>query len=117
MIEKFLIMCTTILLFSITFSQETGTVSWYGKQHHGKRTSSGEVFNMDSLTAASNKYPLGTRLKLTYPENNTSVIVRVNDRGGFSKYGRKLDLSKAAFQKLASTTKGLIKVIIEVIKD
>ena len=116
MIKKFLIMCT-ILLFSITFSQETGTVSWYGKQHHGKRTSSGEVFNMDSLTAASNKYPLGTRLKLTYPENNTSVIVKVNDRGGFSKYGRKLDLSKAAFEKLASTTKGLIKVIIEVIKD
>ena len=115
MIKKFLIMCT-ILLFSITFSQETGTVSWYGKQHHGKRTSSGEVFNMDSLTAASNKYPLGTRLKLTYPENNTSVIVKVNDRGK-DIIGNRIDLSQAAFDKIASLKTGVIKILIKVLDN
>ena len=117
MFKNFLTICT-ILLFSVfSFSQTTGKASWYGQQHHGRKTASGEVFNMWNMTCASNIHPLGTRLKVTNPENDKSIIVRVTDRGGFSKYGRILDLSKGAFAKLASTSKGLITVIVEVIKD
>jgi rare lipoprotein A len=106
-----------VMLFSIFYSQTTGKASYYGKQHHGKKTASGEVFNMWSMTCASNKYPLGTRLKVTNPENDKSVEVKVTDRGGFGKYGRILDLSKGAFAEIASVSKGVITVIVQKITD
>lgn len=106
-----------ILMFSFTFSQEKSRVSYYGKAHHGKRTASGEVFNMYGLTCASNIHSLGTKLRVTNPENGKSVIVKVNDRGGFSKYGRVLDLSQGAFQSIASLKKGIITIIYEVVKN
>ena len=115
MLKRFLI-SLVVMLFSIFNSQERGRVSYYGAQHQGKKTASGEVFNMWSMTCASVKYALGTRLKVTNPENNHSVIVTVNDRGAFGKYGRILDLSKGAFAKLASVSKGVITVIVEVIQ-
>lgn len=107
-----------VMLFSILYSQSTtGKASYYGSQHHGKKTSSGEVFNMWSMTCASNKYPLGTRLKVTNPENDKSIVVTINDRGGFGKYGRILDLSKGAFAKIASVSKGVITVVVERLTD
>ena len=107
-----------VMLFSILYSQSTtGKVSYYGAQHHGKKMASGGVFNMWSMTCASNKYPLGTRLKVTNPENDKSVEVIVTDRGGFGKYGRILDLSKGAFAKIASVSKGVITVVINKITD
>ena len=105
-----------IMLFTLTFSQHTGKASYYGAQHHGKRTSSGQVFDMNGLTAASNIHPLGTKLRVTNVKNNKSVIVVVNDRGGFSKYGRLLDLSKGAFSKIANKSQGIISVMIEVLE-
>lgn len=113
MLKRFLT-TLAVMLFSIMFSQKTttGKASYYGKQHHGKKTSSGEVFNMWSMTCASNLFPLGTRLKVTNPENDKSIIVTVNDRGGFGKYGRILDLSKGAFAKIASVSKGIITVVV-----
>lgn len=104
------------MLFSLTYSQQKGKASFYAEKHHGKLTANGEVFNMYALTAASNKYPFGTKLKVTNVKNNKTVIVKVNDRGGFDKLGRIIDLSKGAFAKIASVKKGIITVLIEVIK-
>jgi rare lipoprotein A len=107
-----------VMLFSIFYSQSTtGKASYYGKQHHGRKMASGGVFNMWSMTCASNKYPLGTRLKITNPENDKSVIVKVTDRGGFGKYGRILDLSKGAFAEIASVSKGVITVVVNKLTD
>jgi len=107
-----------VMLFSILYSQSTtGKASYYGEKHQGKRTASGEVFNMWSMTCASNLFPLGTRLKITNPENDKSVEVIVNDRGGFGKYGRILDLSKGAFAKIASVSKGIITVVVHKVTE
>lgn len=94
-----------------TVAANAGTASWYGGSSvHGKRTASGEIFNQNALTAASNTHALGSMLKVINPANGKSVIVRVTDTGGFSKYGRTLDLSKGAFSKIANPSKGVIKV-------
>lgn len=87
--------------------------SWYGGKFHGKRTASGEIFDQDAFTAASNTHKFGTKLKVTNRANGKSVIVKVNDRGGFSKHGRTLDLSRGAFNEIASTNAGTIRVDIE----
>ena len=89
------------------------TASWYGSGFHGKRTANGEVFNQNALTAASNSHRMGTNLLVTNVTNGKSVKVKVNDTGGFRKYGRTLDLSKGAFSKIASTNQGIIKVKIQ----
>ena len=72
----------------------TGKASWYGPGFHGKRTASGEIFNQNAMTTAHNSLPFGTIVKVTY--KGKSVNVRVNDTGGFGKYGRTFDLSKGA---------------------
>src|SRR5208337_2321258 len=58
-----------------------GVASWYGPGFDGRRTASGEIYNQEQMTAASNIFPLGTRLMVTNLENNRSIEVRVNDRG------------------------------------
>ena len=97
------------LLSQIVFSK---TASWYGKGFEGKLTASGYIYSADQLTCASNRYPFGTVLKVINKENKKSVIVVVTDRGSFTeKYGREIDLSKKAFDKIASSSEGLIKVV------
>lgn len=92
----------------------SGIASWYGGDHHeGRFTASGEVFNGKLMTAASNSHKMGTMLKVTNLANGKSVVVKVNDTGGFKKYGRVLDLSKSAFSSIANTGSGLIKVKYE----
>ncbi len=88
---------------------ETGEASYYARSLEGRPTASGEPFHHDSLTAAHQTLPLGTKLKVVNLENNRSVIVRVNDRGPFVK-DRVLDLSRAAFKELAPLEKGVIRV-------
>lgn len=89
-------------------------VSWYGGKHHGRKTASGEVFDKNKLTcAAVAKYKFGEKLEVTNTKTGRSVIVKVNDRGAFGKYGRELDLSEAAFKKIASANQGVIKVSIK----
>ena len=101
------------LLSQIVFSK---TASWYGKGFEGKLTASGYIYSSDQLTCASNRYPFGTVLKVTNKENKKSVVVVVTDRGSFTeKYGREIDLSRKAFDKIASSSEGLIKVDIKVI--
>lgn len=97
-------------------SAHSATASWYGKPFHGRTTASGEKYDMNALTTASNTHKMGTRLKVTNKKNGKSVVVKVNDTGGFKKYGRSLDLSKAAFSRIANIEQGLAKVSIQVLK-
>ncbi|MDY0249097.1 MAG: septal ring lytic transglycosylase RlpA family protein [Pseudomonas sp.] len=97
-------------------SQETGIsgqASWYGAQHHGKKTASGERFNQNALTAAHRTLPFGTQVKVTNTLNNKSVTVRINDRGPYSK-GRIIDLSRAAALKIDMIKQGVAPVYLQV---
>ena len=78
---------------------ETGLASWYGRLFHGRRTASGEVYNMNAMTAAHKTMPLPSFARVRNPANGREVIVRVNDRGPFVP-GRIIDLSYAAAMKL-----------------
>ncbi len=107
------ILILMIFMSQIVFSK---TASWYGKGFEGKLTASGYIYSSDQLTCASNRYPFGTVLKVTNKENKKSVVVVVTDRGSFTeKYGREIDLSRKAFDKISSSSEGLIKVDIKVI--
>jgi rare lipoprotein A len=88
--------------------------SWYGEWHHGKPTKSGEKFDMNALTAASNTIPLGTRVRLTNPITKKSVIVKINDTGGFEKFDRQMDVSRMTAVKLGFLDRGeaLLRVCI-----
>ncbi len=96
------------------FVQE-GIASWYGPQFQGKRTASGEIFDMHKLTAAHRTLPLGTRVRVINLENGRSVIVRINDRGPFVKQ-RIIDLSYAAAKRLGFVHKGTAHVRLEVLE-
>jgi rare lipoprotein A len=78
---------------------ETGVASWYGKPFHGRRTASGERYDMHAMTAAHRTMPLPSYAKVRNLANGKEVIVRVNDRGPF-RDGRVIDLSRAAARKL-----------------
>jgi rare lipoprotein A len=93
---------------------ETGIASWYGEKFHGRRTSSGEVYDMYRLTAAHRYLPLPTYARVTNLENGRSVIVRVNDRGPFHS-DRLIDLSYAGAVRLGFVDQGTARVRIEVV--
>ncbi|MBQ0943152.1 septal ring lytic transglycosylase RlpA family protein, partial [Ideonella sp. 4Y16] len=78
---------------------ETGLASWYGRAFHGRRTASGETYNMHAMTAAHKTMPIPSYARVRNPANGREVIVRINDRGPFAK-GRIIDLSWAAAVKL-----------------
>ncbi len=75
--------------------EEVGIASWYGHPYHGRRTASGEVYDMDDFTAAHRTRPLGSWVRVYNLENGKWVDVRINDRGPFVD-GRIIDLSRAA---------------------
>lgn len=110
----------TIFLFNISKVRadskvyQSGNSSWYGKAHHGKKTASGERFNMYALTAAHRKLPLGTMVRVTNVANGKSVVVKVNDRGPYHG-NRILDVSKGVADKLDMLKTGTAKVTIEVL--
>jgi len=81
---------------------EVGIASWYGHPYHGRRTASGEIYNMHDFTAAHRTLPFDTRVKVCNLENGKEVVVRINDRGPFVE-GRVIDLSFAAAQALSIT--------------
>ena len=92
----------------------SGVASWYGKRYHGKKTSSGEVYDMYSMSAAHPTLPLPSYVKVTNPANGRFVVVRVNDRGPF-KNNRVIDLSYAAAYKLRFSAQGSTLVEVEAI--
>ena len=122
-IIKFKIMRKVIIMLLCLFTMYsfkndviTGKASYYGENHHGRKTASGEIFNMYKYTAAHKYLKFGTMIKVTSLETEKSVIVRINDRGPFIK-GRDLDLSKSAFFEIAPKKYGgSINVKIEIIK-
>ena len=93
------------------FSQ-TGAASWYGRQFHGRKTASGETFDMNAMTAAHRSLPLNCYIRVTNKNNGKSVVVKVNDRGPFHG-NRVLDLSYGAAKQLGITNAGTAKVNIE----
>ncbi len=90
---------------------ETGIASWYGSKFHGRRTSSGEPYDMYAMTAAHKQLPLPTYVEVTNLDNGRSTVLRVNDRGPFHD-NRLIDLSYAAAKKLniVRNGTGLVKV-------
>ena len=84
---------------------ERGIASWYGKKFHGRRTSSGETYNMYAMTAAHTRLPLPTYAQVTNLKNGRQVVVRVNDRGPFHQ-NRVIDLSYSAAAKLGIIKEG-----------
>jgi peptidoglycan lytic transglycosylase len=93
---------------------QRGQASWYGKPFHGHRTAGGEIFDMNRLTAAHPRLPLGSRVLVTNLNNGRSVEVRVNDRGPVVA-GRIIDLSYAAARKLGAVAAGTIPVTLRVL--
>lgn len=94
--------------------KEEGIASWYGTKFHGRRTSSGEPYNMYAMTAAHKSLPLPSYVEVTHKQNGRKIIVKVNDRGPFHE-GRIIDLSYAAARKLGISATGTGPVSIRVI--
>ena len=92
--------------------KQTGKASWYGAEKKGKKTADGERFNPNDLTAAHRTLPLGSKAVVTNPETGKSTEVRINDRGPYRK-GRKIDLSRAAAEKIGAKKKGVTMVTIK----
>ena len=92
--------------------QAEGLASWYGAKFHGRRTSSGEVFNMYRLTAAHRSLPIPVFARVTNLQNGRSTIVKINDRGPFHE-NRIIDLSYGAAVKLGFENAGTAKVRVE----
>jgi len=94
--------------------RERGIASWYGPGFHGKRTASGELYNMYAMTAAHTTLRLPAYVRVTNLENGRSVVVRINDRGPFVD-NRIIDLSYAAAKQLDMISSGTARVEIEVV--
>lgn len=95
---------------------QAGKASWYGDAHHGKKTASGEPYDMNALTAAHRTLPLGTKVRVRNVDNGRTVVVRVNDRGPYVD-GRVIDLSRAAARHLGDLDTGIFNVRVEVLED
>jgi rare lipoprotein A len=123
---KLLLLLVSLLLPALAVRGDdppssSGQASWYGESHRGRLMANGKPFDPDAMTAASWFYPLGTKVRVTLRDNvsptatSRSIIVTITDRGpakGLIRTGRIIDLSRAAFQQLTSTSLGLIQVSV-----
>jgi rare lipoprotein A len=96
--------------------EREGIASWYGDPYHGRRTTNGEVYDKNGMTAAHRTLPFNTMVKVHNLENGKDVKVRINDRGPFVK-DRIIDLSFAAAKKIAMLASGTARVRINVLKS
>lgn len=101
---------------SISRYIKQGVASWYGPGFHGKKTATGEIFDMFALTAAHKTLPIPCYAQITNLENNRSIVVRINDRGPFVR-NRELDLSYGAAKTLDMAQDGTGKIEIKTISD
>lgn len=92
----------------------SGIASWYGPDFHGKKTSNGEIYNMNAMTAAHKTLPMNTMVRVTNLGNGAQTTVRINDRGPFVA-GRIIDLSKAAATSIGMIGTGTARVKLEVV--
>lgn len=95
-------------------ASEVGLASWYGHPYHGRPAASGEIYDMERLTAAHRTLPFGTRVRVENLDNGRHVEVRINDRGPFVE-GRILDLSRAAARRIAMLGPGTARVRLVVV--
>jgi rare lipoprotein A len=96
-------------------SVETGKASWYGAPYHNRRSSNGEIYDMNQLTAAHRTLPLGSTVRVTNLKTGHSTIVRITDRGPFVE-GRIVDLSLAAAKQADVWKAGVAPVRLEVLR-
>jgi len=121
---KTAILCSTLLVAAMItasahVSPTAGSASWYGEAHRGKLMANGKKFDPNKLTAASWFYPLGSKVRVTVkgagrPARN--VVVTITDRGPSKELVRNhrlIDLSHAAFKRIADPDLGLVRVVIE----
>ena len=123
-VKPSLVVSATLLALTIAAapaltSTTVGLASWYGEEHRGKPMANGDPFDPDKLTAASWFYPLGTRVRVSVDDSSRparSVLVTITDRGPSRRLvraGRIIDLSRAAFARLAPPESGLVSVMVE----
>lgn len=99
---------------ALRFKRDTGAASFYAEQFHGRKTASGELFDMNDRTCAHRWLPFNTWLKVTNLSNGKAVLVRVTDRGPW-KHSRIVDLSKQAAKDLDMIRAGVARVAVEVV--
>ena len=92
-----------------------GKASWYGSRFQGRKTASGEIYNMHAPTAAHLSLPFGSLVRLVYPRTGKSQIVRINDRGPFVE-GRELDVSAHTAVRLGMQDRGVARLRIELLE-
>ncbi len=112
LIRNILIILSLLGFTPLLAQTQKGKATFYSKRSTGSRTASGERLHHDSLTCAHRTYPFGTLLKVTNLDNNKTVIVKVTDRGPFSR-GRIIDLSWRAAKELDILSKGVCMVKVE----
>lgn len=95
-------------LFTLTLA---ALASWYGYPYHGQRTASGEIYNMNAMTAAHPTLPFGTKLKVCSNRTKRCAVVRINDRGPYEG-NRSIDISKEAAKRIGLYSEGVGKVSI-----
>lgn len=106
--------CATTRGATLSRDARVGVASYYAHAHQGRRTASGERFDMDELTAAHRTLPFGTRVRVTNLANGRRAVVRINDRGPY-KGKRIIDLSYAAARELGMVGRGITRVRLEVV--
>lgn len=100
---------------SIKGDELKGIATWYGKRFQGRKTANGERFDVKKLTAAHKTFPFGTIVRVVRDDTRQSVVVRINDRGPFSK-GRVIDLSEAAASEIDLIQRGTTPVHLEILR-
>jgi len=93
---------------------DKGLASWYGKRFHGRRTASGERYDMHAFTAAHKTLPFGTKVRVRSVRTGKEVVVRINDRGPFA-HKRIIDLSQAAITALGVRHRGV--TVVELLRE
>lgn len=96
------------------YYDRAGIASWYGRKFHGRKTASGERFNMNALTAAHTTLPLPSLVRVTNLHNGRSIVLKVNDRGPFAR-GRIIDVSRRAADLLGFRKRGVARVRVQVV--
>ncbi len=97
-------------------AEEVVYASYYHDKFNGRKTASGELFNNSDYTVAHKTLKFNTKVKITNLRTNKSVVVRVNDRGPYVK-SRTFDLSKAAYQSIGNTDRGVMPVVYEILEN
>ena len=122
-VQRFLVLLCLLTLVGCAGQQmsdapgatASGKASYYSDRHQGARTASGEQYNKNAMTAAHRTLAFGTRVRVTNLNNQRQTVVRINDRGPFSR-GRIIDLSRAAASQIGMIRSGVAPVRVEVLQ-